>query len=160
MSDHELVAALVASTAVSGAQELCWVGCACCYLCLCVCVFSRVTGVSQDKPVHREKEASTVGWDCQENKETRDLKDNQWALMCHICNFLCMTVCCDEDNHTLLSLCVSGGSWWTRISRGAGSFWAKGTLTLSSNNNWNYDLGSFRPIKVYQVIMFQSERSS
>lgn len=42
-----------------------------------LCLFSRAIGVFRAKLVHLEKEALLVGWVCQENKETRDLKGNQ-----------------------------------------------------------------------------------
>lgn len=48
---------------------------ACVYVFLCV--LSRVKGVSQAKLVLQEREATLVGWDCQEDKETWAPKDNQ-----------------------------------------------------------------------------------
>lgn len=79
--DHKLVAALAASTGLSGclfSEVIGWdnkEGVHVFYVCLCV--FSRVRGVFQAKLVHQEKEALLAGWDFQENKETPDLKGNQ-----------------------------------------------------------------------------------
>ena len=47
---------------------------------MCVCVFCRVSGVFPVKLVHQEEKVLLAGWDYLENKETWDLKDNQWAL--------------------------------------------------------------------------------
>lgn len=76
MRDHKLVVAIAASTVAVCSGDIGWNVMKMC-MCLCVFVFSRVREVFQAKLVHQEKEALLAGWDCQENKETPDLKGNQ-----------------------------------------------------------------------------------
>lgn len=84
-----------------------------------VCVFLRVRWDFQAKPVHQEKEALLGEWDYQEYKETADLKDNQWELICQINFFYSFPrLLCFVSDFTFTSICLSGGSRPTRVSRG------------------------------------------
>lgn len=61
----------------------------------------RETGVSRVKRVHQGKEAPSVGWGCQENRETQDLKDNQEITETRV--FQECSVCLDQRAHLVTS---------------------------------------------------------